>query len=72
MGTAAEERDRAFVLNAFDTLAGRRDDFAAQRFWSADCSQHSATSRRAETVSPTWPESNSGLPLIRNTFPTQA
>ena len=30
---------RAFVLNAFDTLASRRDDTAAQRFWSADCSQ---------------------------------
>jgi hypothetical protein len=72
MGTAAKERNRAFVLKAFDTLASRGDDAAAQRFWSGDCSQHSTTSRRAETVSPTWPESKSGLPSIRETFPTQA
>jgi hypothetical protein len=36
------ERNGAFVLNAFDTLASRRDDTAAQRFWSADCSQRTS------------------------------
>jgi predicted SnoaL-like aldol condensation-catalyzing enzyme len=42
MGTAAEERNKAFVLEAFDTLANRRDYAAAQRFWSPDYIQHSA------------------------------
>jgi len=34
MGTTAEERNKAFVLEAFDTLADRRDFVAGQRFWS--------------------------------------
>src|SRR5882762_305482 len=42
MVTAAEERNLTFVLEAFDTLANRRDFVAAQRFWSADYIQHSA------------------------------
>ena len=41
MGTTAKGRNNAFALKAFDALAGRRDYAAAQRFWSADCSQHS-------------------------------
>jgi predicted SnoaL-like aldol condensation-catalyzing enzyme len=41
MGTAAEERNEAFVLEAFDTLANRRDFVAAQRFSSPDYIQHS-------------------------------
>jgi deazaflavin-dependent oxidoreductase (nitroreductase family) len=42
MTTAAEERNKAFVLEAFDTLFNRRDYAAAQRFWSPDYIQHSA------------------------------
>jgi predicted SnoaL-like aldol condensation-catalyzing enzyme len=42
MVTAAEDRNRAFVLEAFDTLFNRRDYAAAQRFWSPDYIQHSA------------------------------
>jgi predicted SnoaL-like aldol condensation-catalyzing enzyme len=42
MGSATEERNKAFVLEAFDTLANRRDFAAAQRFWSPDYIQHSA------------------------------
>jgi predicted SnoaL-like aldol condensation-catalyzing enzyme len=42
MGNAAEERNKAFVLEAFDTLANRRDFAVAQRFWSPDYIQHSA------------------------------
>jgi hypothetical protein len=30
MGTASEERNKTFVLDAFDTLADRRDFLAAQ------------------------------------------
>ena len=40
--TVTEERNRAFVLEAFDTLFNRRDYVAAQRFWSPDYIQHSA------------------------------
>ena len=42
MATAAEDRNRAFVLEAFDTLFNRRDYAAARRFWSPDYIQHSA------------------------------
>ena len=40
--TVTEERNRAFVLKAFDTLFNKRDYVAAQRFWSPDYIQHSA------------------------------
>jgi len=42
IGNPAEERNKAFVLEAFDTLFNRRDYAAAQRFWSPDYIQHSA------------------------------
>jgi predicted SnoaL-like aldol condensation-catalyzing enzyme len=42
VGTTVEERNKAFVLEAFDTLAYRRDFVAAQRFWAPDYIQHSA------------------------------
>ncbi|MDT5412182.1 MAG: hypothetical protein QOG14_4402 [Mycobacterium sp.] len=42
MTRAAEDRNRAFVLEAFDTLFNRREYVAAQRFWSTDYIQHSA------------------------------
>ena len=41
MGTAADERNKAFVLEAFETLTNRHDFAAAQRFWSPDYIQHS-------------------------------
>ncbi|WP_225989391.1 nuclear transport factor 2 family protein [Rhodococcus erythropolis] len=42
MANAAAERNKAFVLEAFDTLFNQRDYTAAQRFWSPDYIQHSA------------------------------
>ena len=39
---AYEERNKALVLEAFDTLFNKRDYVVAQRFWSADYIQHSA------------------------------
>src|ERR1700738_2350293 len=42
MATAAEDRNRALVLEAFDTLFNRRDYAAAQSFWSPNYIQHSA------------------------------
>ena len=40
--TVTDERNRALVLEAFDTLFNKRDYVAAQRFWSSDYIQHSA------------------------------
>ena len=40
--TETEERNKALVLEAFDTLFNKRDYAAAQHFWSADYIQHSA------------------------------
>jgi len=42
MATVDEERNRAFVLEAFDALFNRRDYAAAQGFWSPHYIQHSA------------------------------
>jgi predicted SnoaL-like aldol condensation-catalyzing enzyme len=42
VGTATTERNKAFVLEAVDTLFNRRDYAAAQRFWSPDYIEHSA------------------------------
>ena len=41
MGAAAQERNKALVLETFDTLANQHDYAAAQRFWSPDYIQHS-------------------------------
>jgi predicted SnoaL-like aldol condensation-catalyzing enzyme len=40
--TTAEDRNMAFVLEAFDALFNQRDFAAAERFWSPDYIQHSA------------------------------
>jgi predicted SnoaL-like aldol condensation-catalyzing enzyme len=42
MTQSIEERNKALVLQAFDTLFNRRDYKAAERFWSAHYLQHSA------------------------------
>ena len=42
MGTAADERNKGFALEAFGTLANRRDFAAVQRFWAPDYVRHSA------------------------------
>ena len=40
--TEIEQRNKALVLDAFDTLFNKRDYAAAERFWSPDYIQHSA------------------------------
>lgn len=40
--TAAEDTNKALVIEAFDTLFNRRDYSAAEAFWSPDYIQHSA------------------------------
>ena len=42
MTTQLEERNKALVLEAFDTLFNKRDYAAAERFWSSSYVQHSA------------------------------
>ena len=42
MGQTMQERNKALVLEAFDTLFNKRDYEAAERFWSPDSIQHSA------------------------------
>jgi predicted SnoaL-like aldol condensation-catalyzing enzyme len=37
-----EEKNKALVLEAFDTLFNKRDYAAAERFWSPNYTQHSA------------------------------
>ena len=42
MTTAQEASNKAFVLEAFDTLFNKKDLAAAERFWSPGYIQHSA------------------------------
>ena len=42
MSSSKEERNKALVLEAFDTLFNKRDYTAAERFWSPNYVQHSA------------------------------
>src|ERR1700759_3099606 len=42
MSNSTPERNKAFVLEAFETLFNKRDYVAAERFWSPTYIQHSA------------------------------
>ena len=42
MARELEEKNKALVLRAFDTLFNKRDYAAAERFWSPKYIQHSA------------------------------
>jgi predicted SnoaL-like aldol condensation-catalyzing enzyme len=42
MSDLGAEKNKAIVLEAFDTLFNRRDYVAAERFWSPNYIQHSA------------------------------
>jgi predicted SnoaL-like aldol condensation-catalyzing enzyme len=42
MNRTIEDKNKALVLQAFDTLFNKRDYAAAERFWSPDYIQHSA------------------------------
>jgi predicted SnoaL-like aldol condensation-catalyzing enzyme len=42
MSHTIQEKNKALVLEAFDTLFNKRDYAAAQRFWSPNYIQHSA------------------------------
>jgi predicted SnoaL-like aldol condensation-catalyzing enzyme len=42
MTSAAEEKNKAIVLEAFNTLFNKRDYIGAEKFWSPEYIQHSA------------------------------
>ena len=42
MASELEEKNKALVLRAFDTLFNKRDYAAAEQFWSPQYIQHSA------------------------------
>ena len=42
MSQTKQEKNKALVLEAFDTLFNKRDYVAAGRYWSPDYIQHSA------------------------------
>jgi hypothetical protein len=42
MSQSTESKNKALVLEAFDTLFNKRDYAAAERFWSSNYVQHSA------------------------------
>ena len=42
MGQTIESKNKALVLEAFDTLFNKRDYAAAERYWSPNYIQHSA------------------------------
>jgi len=42
MGQTLQEKNKAVVLEAFDTLFNKRDYVAAERYWSPNYIQHSA------------------------------
>ena len=42
MSNSSPERNKAIVLEAFETLFNKRDYAAAERFWSPNYIQHSA------------------------------
>ena len=42
MNQTTQERNKALVLDAFDTLFNKRDYQAAERYWSPNYIQHSA------------------------------
>jgi predicted SnoaL-like aldol condensation-catalyzing enzyme len=61
MSNAIEEKNKALVLNAFDTLFNKRDYLAAESYWSPKYIQHSAH----------IPPGREGLfNLIKNMLPT--
>jgi len=50
MSEMIESKNKALVLEAFDTLFNKRDYAAAERFWSPDYIQHSAISHPVARV----------------------
>ena len=50
MSQTLQEKNKALVLEAFDTLFNKRDYAAAERYWSPNYIQHVLISSRAAKV----------------------
>ena len=50
MSNSSPERNKAIVLEAFETLFNKRDYLAAERFWSPNYVQQSPTLSPVATV----------------------
>ncbi len=54
MSQSKQERNKALVLEAFDTLFNKRDYVAAERYWSLDTSSIAPTLRRDVGAFSSW------------------
>ena len=54
MSQTKQEKNKALVLEAFDTLFNKRDHVAAERYWSPHYIQHTPTSPRAGRGCSSW------------------
>jgi hypothetical protein len=52
MNPTKQEKNKALVLEAFDTLFNKRDYVAAARYWSPDYIQHSGVDETRQVVAP--------------------
>lgn len=59
MTQTTQERNKAFVLEAFYTLFNKRNDVVAERYWSPNYIQDQATQQ----------QSKSGRPMYGDSFP---
>ena len=49
MSETIQEKNKALVLDAFDTLFNKRDYAAAEKYWSPNYIQHAHTLNRVVT-----------------------
>jgi len=54
MSQTIQEKNKALVLDAFDTLFNKRDYAAAEKYWSPNYIHTARISLRAEKDSSTW------------------
>jgi len=69
MNDSNAEKNKAIVLEAFDTLFNKRDYSAAERFWSPNYIQYWKHSIPCSINATTQRRSGSGLPTTFNTAP---
>jgi predicted SnoaL-like aldol condensation-catalyzing enzyme len=50
MSQTIEEKNKALVLKAFDTLFNKRDYAAAEKYWSPNYIQHSRAAASAKVL----------------------
>ena len=71
MSKAIEEKNKALVLEAFDTLFNQRDYVAAERYWSPKYIQDGILVEHWDVIQDeaTQEQSKSGLPMFGAKFP---